>query len=280
MLERLIGEDITLRLHLGAGLPKILADQGLLEQMLLNLAITCRDSMPSGGNLTIRSSYIARGERSDLPAGWEKGAVALRVEDTGRGISPEDLPHIFEPFFKTRNGVETALRLATVYGIVQQHAARVEVQSEFGLGTRFEILFPALALPQDRKPEAPPEHADDLILIVEDSSDLRSLIRDLLLDEGYASLDAPSCAAALQLFESSRDRIALVIADVCLEDGSGRELVRRLRAMKPGIKAVITTGYDPHQALSKMALEPGESFLAKPFQTEDLLKAIASLLRR
>jgi PAS domain S-box-containing protein len=281
MLERLIGEDVTLRLHLAPGLPEILADKPLLEQLLLNLAITSRDAMPSGGNLAIRSSYISPGGGTTVPASWDKGAVALHVEDTGHGISPEDLPHIFEPFFKTRAGNETALRLATVYGIVQQHSGRIEAQSGPGLGTRFEILFPAAALPLRIDFNAGFEkHPDELVLIIEDSTDLRGLLRALLLDAGIQSIEAPSCESATKLFEASRDRIALVIADVCLEDGSGRDLVRRLRKLKPSLKAIITTGYDPHQMRGKMQLEPGEMFIAKPFQTEELLNALDVLLRK
>ena len=262
-------------------MPEILADIRLLEQLLLNLAITARDAMPSGGNLAIRSSYVTPGGGTNVPEAWDKGAVALQLEDTGHGISPEDLPHIFEPFFKTRAGNDTALRLATVYGIVQQHSGRIEVQSGPGLGTRFEILFTATALPPRTDAIMGFEkHPDELVLIIEDSTDLRGLLRALLLDAGIQSIEAPSCEAATKLFESSRDRIALVIADVCLEDGSGRDLVRRLRTLKPSLKAVITTGYDPHQMRGKMQLEPGELFLAKPFQTEELLNALTSLLRK
>lgn len=281
MLERLIGEDITLRLHLAASLPGVLADESLLEQLILNLAITSRDSMPAGGNISIRTAYLRPGEYIEVINGWDKGGVCLTVEDTGRGISREDLPQIFEPFFKTRAGTDTALRLATVYGIIQQHSAKVEVHSEIGLGTRFQIVFPASTLPPP--PPAPPpieERPAETILIVEDSADLRALLRELLTDYGYQILEAPSYATGLQLFEAARDRISLIIADVCLEDGSGRELVRHLRNIKPALKAILTTGYDPHQMRGKMALQPNELFLPKPFQSDELLQSIQTLLRQ
>jgi CheY-like chemotaxis protein len=117
-------------------------------------------------------------------------------------------------------------------------------------------------------------------LIVEDSADLRHLVRDLLVDAGYQVLEAPSYSLALQLFESARDRISLVVADVCLEDGSGRELVRHLRGLKPNIKAILTTGYDPHQMRGKIDLAPEELFLPKPFEPEDLLQAVETLLNQ
>ena len=278
MTERLIGEDITLRLHLDANIPPVLADHALVEQLLLNLAITARDAMPAGGNLSIHTSYIAPGQNRKFTNGWDKGAISLRVEDTGRGIPREDLPHIFEPFFRTRTGADTALRLATVYGIVQQHNGRIEVESEVGLGTRFTILFPAMALPGRPTPRPETARSSGTILIVEDSTDLRVLLRELLIDCGYQTMESPTCASARQLFEISRDRISLVIADVCLEDGSGRELVRHLRHQKATLKAILITGYDPHQMRGRMDLQPNELFLAKPFQTEELLHAIETLL--
>jgi PAS domain S-box-containing protein len=279
MLEQIIGEDITLRVHLASSLPVVLADSGLFEQLLLNLAITARDAMLTGGNLTIRTIYLPPGQIPKVANGWEKGAVCLSVQDTGRGVPKEDLPNIFEPFLRSRSGTETSLRLATVYGIVQQHGGRIEAHSEVGLGTRFEIFFPAVAFP----PKAPQEEArrqsDATLLVVEDSADLRNLLREILVDAGYQVMEAATYAAGLQLFESARDRISLIVADVCLEDGSGRELVRHLRSLKPGLKAILTTGYDPHQMRGKIDLQPDELFLAKPFQTDELLQAIESLLQ-
>ncbi len=280
MLERIVDADVAMRVHLSPGLPAILGDNGLLEQLLLNLGITARDAMPGGGNLTIRTHYVSPSENRNLGNGWEKGAVCLSVQDTGRGIPKEDLPNIFEPFFKTRTGTDTALRLATVYGIVLQHSGRIETQSEVGLGTRFDIFFPALTVPAKPSSEDHPAKVSDAtLLIVEDSADLRNLLRELLVDTGYQVMEASSYAAALQLFETARDRISLVIADVCLDDGSGRELVRHIRGLKPSVKAILTTGYDPHQMRGKMDLQPNEHFLAKPFQTDELLLAIETLLQ-
>ena len=279
MLERIIGEDITLRLHLASNLPAILADSSLIEQLLLNLAVTARESMPTGGNLTIRTAYIAPGAHPKLTNGWEKGGVSIIIEDTGHGIPREDLPRIFEPFLKTSGGTDTALRFATVYGIVQQHSAKIDVQSDLGLGTRFEIAFAATALPPKlANVKTRRKSSDATILVVEDSADLRHMIRDLLVDNGYQVLEAPSYQIGLQLFETARDRISLIIADVCLEDGSGRELVRQVRSDKSDIKAILTTGYDPHQMRGKIGLQPSELFLAKPFEPEELLRAIESLL--
>ena len=208
MLEQIVGEDISLRVHLGAGLPLVLVDSGLLEQLLLNLAITARDAMVRGGNFTIRTSYVPPSQVQKVTNGWQKGAVCLSVQDTGRGIAKEDLPNIFEPFFKSRGGTETSLRLATVYGIVQQHGGRIETQSEVGVGTRFDILFQAVSTPAKVTPEEPQKHSDTTLLVVEDSADLRNLLRELLVDAGYQVMEAATYAAGLQLFESARDRIS------------------------------------------------------------------------
>jgi PAS domain S-box-containing protein len=278
MLERIIGEDVTLRLHLNPNLPAILADSGLLEQLLLNLAVTARESMPTGGNLTIATKYSPPGDRK-LTNGWEKGSISISVQDTGQGIPKEDLPRIFEPFLETPAGTDTALRLATVYGIVQQHSGRIDIESEVGVGTRFEITFPAAALPpKPTETKARKKSAETTVLIVEDSAELRHLLRDLLVDHGYQVLEAGTFKAGQQLFETARDRVGIVIADVCLGDGSGRELVRQIRGVNAAIKAILTTGYDPHQMRGKIDLQPNELFLAKPFEPEELLHAIESLL--
>ena len=116
-------------------------------------------------------------------------------------------------------------------------------------------------------------------MIVEDSADLRTLLRELLADAGYQTLEAPTHNTALQLFESSRDRISLIVADVFLEDGNGRELVRQLRKTKPSLRAILTTGYDPNQMRIKIGLEEKELFLAKPFRSDELLHAVETLLQ-
>lgn len=277
MIERILGENITLRLHLAADLPPIFADQMLIEQLVLNLAVTSRDSMRSGGHLTI-STYYLEPETGGVPAAHELGSICLRVEDTGRGFAKEDLPHIFEPFFRTGSGMDIALRLATVYGIVKQHNGDIAVSSDPGTGTAFEIAIPAAAMPPKLGEAGPGKVRAGAILIVEDSNELRCMLRDILADYGFPVLDAPGCAEARRLFEAQPERVALVIADVLLGDGSGRELARELRERKPDLRAVIITGYDPHQMRGKIDLQPNELFLAKPFQTRELLQAIEALL--
>jgi PAS domain S-box-containing protein len=277
LIDRVIGEDITLRLHTDPMLPLIEADRTLIEQLILNLAVRARDALSRGGHLTISSFFVPPGQQRKFTQGFEHGAVCLRVEDTGRLIPREDLDQIFEPFFKSSLGTESSLRLATVYGIVKQHNGNIDVQSA-GRGTQFVVYFPAKTTLEDRQQELTLNRKPaGGVLLVEDSADLRGLVRDILSDAGFEVLEAPTCAAALEFFEATPDSIALVLADVCLEDGSGRDLVRKIRTARPAIKAIITTGYDPHQLKGQIDLQPNELFLPKPFQPEELLQMIEQL---
>lgn len=279
MMERVLGENIALRVHLSPRLPQVHADKNLIEQLILNLSLAARDSMGAGGNLTMATSYLAAKSAPAGP-GWERGAVCLEIQDTGRGVSREDMPHIFEPFFKERTGSQSSLRLATVYGIVKQHNGQIDVQSDLGSGTRYKVLFPAMGIPAPAMSEDLFGNPSETILIVEDSADLRGLVRQVLNDAGYQTMEASSVAGALKLFEGARDRVALVLADVFLEDGSGREVVRKIRAAKPSVHAILTTGYDPHQVKGQIGLRENERFLAKPFTNEELLELVQSCLRR
>jgi PAS domain S-box-containing protein len=278
MLDRVIGEDITLRVHTEPLLPPVAADRTLLEQLITNLAVRARDAMHKGGRLTISTLFIPSGDSKKFTKGFSNGAVCLRIEDTGRVIPKEDLPQIFEPFYKSSIGTEASLRLATVYGIIKQHNGNIDVQSVAGQGTRFDIYLPALASRPDQQAQLELKRKPaGSILLVEDSADLRGLVRDILSDEGFEVIEAPGYAAALEFFESARESIALVLADVCLDDGSGRELVEKIRSMKPDIKAILTTGYDPHQLQAEIRLDANELFLPKPFQPEELLQLIEKL---
>ena len=163
---------------------------------------------------------------------------------------------------------------------MKQHNGNIDVQSKIGQGTAFEIYFRATATPaRSQNGLISAGRSASTILVVEDSADLRGLIRDLLSDEGYEVLEAASVGAALEHFSTAAERIRLVLADVCLEDGSGRELVHKMRDSKPSIKAILTTGYDPNQIRGHIDLQPEEQFLAKPgFELDDLLQMIENLL--
>ncbi len=267
MMERVLGHRIALHLDLAHSSTSILADRDSLEQLILNLAMTARDGMKPGGHLTISTRCTPPGDHPGN--GTAHGTVSLSVLDTGRGIPAADLERIFEPFFQTSAGPEIPLRLATVHGIVNQHNAKIEVASELGVGTRFTVHFAALRPPQ---PLFAPARSSKCILVAEDCADVRGLVQRDLADAGYEVLVAASFEESLRVFEQNQDRVDLILADVFLGDGSGRDLAARSRAAKPALKTVIMTGYDPNQARREHVASEG--FLAKPFTGRQLLEAV------
>ena len=273
MLQRILGEDVALRSEYAPALPLVHADVGMIEQIILNLAVNARDAMPEGGRLTIRTKV-----ESSHPA----AQVCLSVTDTGTGIAPEILPRIFEPFFTTKEvGKGTGLGLATVYGIVQQHHGEITVQSEHGKGTTFNVLFPAIARPIEVKTESPTRAVlpwgDETILLVEDEFPLRTFVSDLLHRCGYTVLEAESGPAALKLWQEHHDRIRLVFTDIIMpENMNGIELGRQLQADQPALKVIYTSGYTGNVEGRHTTLTEGVNFIRKPFKPE----AIAEIIRK
>ncbi len=205
--------------------------------------------------------------------------------DTGCGSPADVLPRIFEPFFTTKEaGRGTGLGLATVFGIVRQHGGFVNVSSETNLGTAFEICLPE-STPAAATEEAPrPRVAaggTETILVVEDEPAVRHLVRSLLRRRGYTVLEASSGVDALKVWNdpAHRDRIALLLTDMVMPDGvSGQELARRLRAEKPGLKVVFSSGYSAEIAGRELKLADGENFLQKPFTSDVLLETVRRAL--
>jgi two-component system, cell cycle sensor histidine kinase and response regulator CckA len=204
------------------------------------------------------------------------------VTDTGCGISPEVMPHLFEPFFTTKQpGKGTGLGLATVFGIVKQHRGGVFVESAPGKGTAFEIL-----LPEDSTqpaPEAPPQSnpggGTETILVVEDEPIIRMLIRAILERAGYRVLEAASGVEALRVWERNRDAIQLLFTDIVMPEGiNGRALSARIRAERPRLPVIFTSGYSADIAGRDLELEKGQTFLQKPASPTQLLAAIRSTI--
>ncbi len=270
MLQRILGEDITLRTEYAPALPPIFADIGMIEQIVLNLAVNARDAMVGGGKLTIRTSLDGR-------------QVCLHVTDNGGGIAPENLSRIFEPFFTTKEvGKGTGLGLATVYGIVQQHHGKIDVQSEPGKGTTFSVSFPTTGEVEnshagsDHKPVLPSGH--ETILLVEDELPLRNFFSDMLQRCGYTVLEAGSGPAALKIWHINREKIALLFTDIIMpENLNGIDLGRRLRADKPELKIIYTSGYTGNlEDQRNLQLVEGINFIRKPFKPDTL----ASIIRK
>ncbi len=288
MLQRILGEDITLRSEYAPNLPLIQADTGMLEQVLLNLAVNARDAMPDGGQLVIQTLAVNL-DLTDLgrhPEAASGAHLRLSVGDTGCGIAPENLPRIFDPFFTTKEvGKGTGLGLATVYGIVKQHRGWIEVASEVGQGTTFQIFLPVAEGISARQrgsgaiQELP--RGSEVILVVEDERAVRLLVNNLLQRCGYTVLMAESGVAALEVWKEHQHRIALLLTDMVMPDGmSGRELARRLKQGNPRLKVIYTSGYSAAITGEVPPLTEGVNFLQKPYPPHHLAKTVRACLDR
>jgi PAS domain S-box-containing protein len=283
MLRRILGEDIALQFQPGQPLPPVHADPGMIEHVLLNLALNARDAMPRGGRLVITTD-----ERqitpADIPTGVDAapGAyVRLRVSDNGTGIPAEDLPRIFEPFFTTKGvGKGTGLGLATVYGIVRQHHGWIDVTSTPGGGTAFDIHLPAVAAAAPAAPhtltaQGNPEGDRKLVLVIEDDTLLRSLVCNVLKHLGYRAIEADTAVAALEIWKEQRGAIHLALIDLVLPGGvNGREFADQLRAERPGFPIIFVSGYPTDGTTRDIRLPDGAMVLRKPYHPEELAAAV------
>ena len=287
MLKRVLGETITLEFNPLPELPLVQADIGMIEQVIMNLVVNARDAMPNGGTLTIsahpveiRAAYVQTHPEARVGA-----FVCLRVSDTGCGMDAATLGRIFEPFFTTKEvGKGTGLGLATVYGIVKQHEGWIEVTSEVGKGSTFNVFLPASSEPlKVASPEsplvAPVRGGQETILVVEDEPVLRDMAQLILQDCGYRVLEAGSGAEALQVWERQAKAIDLVLTDMVMPGGmSGRELAARLFANHPPLKVIFTSGYNVEEAKTDFFRRSGGVFLQKPYTRADLVKAVREVL--
>jgi PAS domain S-box-containing protein len=286
MLERVIGENIKLELDLAPSLPEIMADAGMVDQVLLNLVVNARDAMPAGGRVRISTRHFEADAEfvRQSPQARCGHFVGMRVHDTGEGIAPEILPRIFDPFFTTKKeGKGTGLGLATAYGIVQLHSGWIEVASQPGHGAQFTAWFPSIAAQSEepRPASTPLAHirGGETILVVEDKDAVRAIIRAVLTRFGYKVVLAADGLEALTRWGEHKSQIKLLFTDVVMPGGmTGKDLAERLRAERPGLKTIFCSGYDA-DILDPAALKhPGTRFLAKPFDVGNLAQVVRELL--
>jgi two-component system cell cycle sensor histidine kinase/response regulator CckA len=284
MLRRLIGEDIQL-VTLLQGIGNVRADPGQIEQVIMNLVVNARDSMPRGGQITIQTSSVVldesyAAERPDVRPG---PCVMLAVTDTGLGMTPEIMGKIFEPFFTTKGPTEgTGLGLATSDGIVKQSGGHIAVESERGRGSTFRVYLPRIdgQILRDAASAELRPRGTETILIAEDEPALRALTREVLEEHGYAVIEAGSGDGALRRAEEHSGVIDLLLTDVVMPRMSGRELADRLAQQRPGLRVMFMSGYTDDAVVRHGVLAPSAAFIQKPFGPESLLAKIREVLER
>ncbi len=286
MLRRLIGEDIVLSTELDPTLYPVWGDAGQIEQVLMNLAVNARDAMPTGGQLTLRTSNVtlngaALGERPEVAPG---PYALLTVSDTGCGMAAHVKARIFEPFFTTKEmGKGTGLGLATVYGIVKQSGGHIEIDSEPGQGSSFRIYLP----PQRdvrANPAPDPRRGDDApggtetVLLVEDEEAVRALARQSLRLKGYAVLEAGDGEEALSVCRAHRGPIDLLLTDAVMPRLSGGELAQEVQKMRPDTKVLFMSGFTDSTLVRHGVIQGEIDCLLKPFSAATLAQAVRDTL--
>lgn len=286
MLERLIGEDVHLRTSFASDAGMVNADPGQLSQVLLNLVVNARDSMPDGGSIIIETGIKSLAADTIL-SGVEvrQGQYAtMAISDTGIGMDKQTIRHIFEPFFTTKEvGKGTGLGLSTVHGIVLQSGGYVSVESTPGEGTRFEIMLPAAGNAVFHTSKVTNENGDstighETILLVEDEETVRDLGREVLESCGYTVLTANDGEQAIKLLAKKGSRISLMMTDVVMPNMGGRELAEHTALKYPKIKVLFSSGYDDRAIVQKGVLNEGTNFIQKPFSFDELALKVRELL--
>lgn len=285
MMARILGESVKLDLILSRDLGLIRADPGQAEQILVNLVAHARDALSAGGMVTIVTENVDLdesfcGQRPGLRPGPH---VLLRVRDSGKGLQPEALQHLFEPFFSAEGeGKGAGLGLATVYGIVRQHGGHVEASSELGWGTTVDVVFPRVAgVPEPIGVPSASLHLrgqGETILVAEDEPVVRQVTCRLLERLGYRVIEAAQGAEALRLAKDHPGAVDLLLTDVVMPYMNGRELADRLRALQPEMRVLFMSGLPDDVILEHGVNEERIEFLAKPYTPGSLASAIRRVL--
>jgi signal transduction histidine kinase/DNA-binding response OmpR family regulator len=285
-LQRIIGEDITLKQDRHEVSLPVLADQNQLEQVLMNLAVNSRDALPKGGIFSLRTEQVELPEEFVALNGCGRpGAYALlSVSDNGAGMDAETVRRIFEPFFSTKEvGKGTGLGLSVVYGIVKQHDGFITVYSEPGQGSTFRIYLPlcgqAAAVPQPALVrELALARGSETILLAEDNDQVRELLTSVLSEAGYRVIVAVDGEQAVHKFREHADSIELLLFDMIMPKMNGKEASDLIRKMKAGVKTIFASGYAPDLVQHKISLDDGSFLLTKPVSPYDLMKTVRRVL--
>ncbi len=285
LLRRLIGEHIAFNVDYGSDLQKVNADPGQIEQVIMNLVINARDAMPTGGRIDV---IIANATNSSPTIAGVDGVpigeyVMVSVLDTGCGIKAENLTHIFEPFYTTKEVSKgTGLGLSTVFGIVKQSGGEIIVESQPGEGSTFRVFLPTAVatepavLAEDRDTRS--FEGQETILIVEDEESVRELLKRKLQSYGYTTLTATHGEEALLLLEHYGDQIKMVITDVIMPIMGGHQLVSQLSESRPDLPVLFISGYDEELVADRNLINLDTQFIQKPFHTKEVAQKIRTAL--
>ncbi|MCB9651600.1 MAG: PAS domain S-box protein [Deltaproteobacteria bacterium] len=288
MIQRLIGEDIQVLVHNPADLDLVDADEGQIEQILLNLVINARDAMPDGGVLTIETDnvyldekYVEKYAETLAPGPY----VMLAVSDTGHGIDAETRARIFEPFFTTKaRGKGTGLGLATVFGIVRQHRGSIWVYSEPGHGATFKVYLPrSERTAVERRPvglEPLSLTGSEVILVAEDDEMVRKLVCETLSSHGYHVIEASTPEDGLRLAREHTSALHLLLTDVVMPQMHGRALYKEVVALHPEAKVLFMSGYTENVIVHHGVLDDTVDFVQKPFSVRELAARVRQALDR
>ncbi len=286
ILRRLVGEQIELETDLDPESGWVHADLGQVEQVILNLVANARDAMPDGGRLVLKvgAEELADDNPRLAGIGLQPGRyVCIQVCDTGTGMSEEVRAHLFEPFFTTKEYDRgTGLGLATIYGTVTQSGGAVHVETALGKGSTFTVYLPQAAAPTEATPRFEPARelarGTEVVLLTEDEDNIREPAQEILEARGYTVLSACDGAHAIEAARNWNGPIHLLISDVVMPGMSGSELAAKLEAERPGIRVLYMSGY-PEDAIARHGvLQPGRSFLQKPFPPGVLLQTVREIL--
>ena len=284
MLRRVIGEDIGLKFIPGPGLGAVDADKGQIEQVLTNLCVNARDAMPEGGTITIETENVVIDSEYCETHPWAKMGryASLVVADSGMGMDEETQKRVFDPFFTTKPVDKgTGLGLATVYGIIAQHEGMIQVYSELGRGSVFKIYLPVTerrAVEVKQEAVSQVVGGTETILLAEDDRMVREMTARVLRRAGYTVMLASNGREAVDVFDAHGDEVALAILDVVMPEMGGRQVYEHIKALRPGMKVLFSSGYSEDAIHTRFVLDEGVQLIQKPYAPGVLLSRVRTVL--
>ncbi|MFN2370322.1 MAG: ATP-binding protein, partial [Candidatus Krumholzibacteriia bacterium] len=284
LLERSVDRRVELRTELAAANASVIGDPTQIQQAILNLGLNARDAMPDGGVLSVTTDvrWLDQAACDCSPFPLVPGDyLEITVRDTGTGIGAEVLPRIFEPFFTTKPlGEGTGLGLAAVRGTVEEHQGAIEVESVVGAGTVVRVLLPLSGLPAEAVlvQDEPPAPGGGTVLVIDDESVIRGVVRRMLEGLGWTVLLAEDGVQGLEIFRREREGIDVVLLDMVMPRMNGADCFRAIRALDPAARVVLASGFTADHAVSDLMGEGLAAFLKKPYRQAELLRVLARLV--